>query len=192
MEEIDMEASNETVREEPSCAELFVGFLEVASRSFGGALAWARYVIVERRRWMTPEAYTEAWGVAQLVPGPNVINLAVHLGDRFRGLRGALAAFAGIILVPTAGVLLLDAVLSQWVHVPVVHRALIGLGAAGAGLVWATALKMARVLPRSPVVILLTFGAFVCAGPLRLPLPAVVVAFGAPGVLAAWRRRSAR
>ncbi len=172
----------------PSSGELFLGFAEVASRSFGGAAAWTRFVLVERRRWLTGEEFAEAWGIAQLVPGPNVINLAVHLGDRARGFRGALAAFAGILLVPTAAVLLLDALIMQWTHIEAVHRALGGLGAAAAGLVWAMGVRMGTLLGKNPTPLGLAFVTFVMAGPLRAPLPFVVLALGPPGILWAWRR----
>jgi len=169
--------------------ELFAGFLEIASRSFGGAAAWTRFVLVDRRRWLTDHEFNEAWGVAQLVPGPNVINLAVHLGDRALGLRGATAAFAGIILVPTAGVLVLDSLIMQWIHIAAVHRAIVGLGAAAAGLVWAMGMRMATPLRRAPAPLVLAAVTFVAAGPLRAPLPAVVLLLGPPGVLWAWWRR---
>ena len=178
-----------TLRIRPSSWELFTGFLEVASRSFGGAAAWTRFVLVERRGWLTDEQFTEMWGVAQLVPGPNVINLAVHLGDRARGLRGALSAFAGIIVVPTVFVVALDAVLMQWIHIAAVHRALLGLGSAAAGLVFAMGFKMGSRFRTAPVPLLLAVITFVFAGPLRLPLPLVVLGLGPPGVLWAWRHR---
>jgi chromate transporter len=184
-----MTDTRETPSQRPSCWELFAGFLEVASRSFGGAAAWTRYVLVERRRWLTDEEFAEAWGVAQLVPGPNVINLAVHLGDKARGLRGALSAFTGIILVPTVGVLLSDALLMQWIHIGAIRHALLGLGAAAAGLVWAMGLKMGSALDRtrSTVPIALAAATFALAGPLHAPLPLVVLLLGPPGVVWAWR-----
>lgn len=159
----------------------------IAELRRGGA--WTRLVLVERRRWLTDAEFTEAWGIAQLVPGPNVINLAVHLGDRSRGLRGVAAAFAGIIGVPTLFVLALDSLLMRWIHVDAVRRALLGLGAAAAGLVIALALKMGARFQRSPVPLVLAALGFVAAGPMRAPLPLVVVALGAAGVLWAWKRR---
>jgi chromate transporter len=173
----------------PSCWQLFSGFVEIASCSFGGAAAWARLVIVERRRWLDEREFAEAWSVAQLVPGPNVINLAVHLGDRARGVPGALAAFAGIILLPTAWVLVVDASIMHWIHMDPVRRALAGLGAAAAGLVWAMGLKMATQLRGAGVFAALAAAAFVLAGPVSVPLPTVVMMLGPPSLWLAWRRR---
>ncbi len=169
--------------------ELFVGCLEIASRSFGGAAAWCRTVLVERRRWLTDAQFTEAWGMAQIAPGPNVINLVVHLGDRAAGPTGSLAAFAGILAVPTALAIAIDALLMRWIHIPAVQQSLLGLGAAAAGLVWAMGIKMGARFRRAPVPLLLAALAFVAAGPLQAPLPAVVLVLGPPGVLWAWRGR---
>ena len=123
------------------------------------------------------------------MPGPNVVNLAVHLGDRARGLPGALAAFLGIIVVPTAFVVAIDAFLMQWLHIALVGRALVGLGAAAAGLVWAMGLAMGKRLRRSAGPLLLAVTAFLAAGPLGLSLPVVVLALGPVGIFVAWRQR---
>jgi chromate transporter len=172
---------------ELSCWELFLGFLEVASRSFGGAAAWTRFVLVDRRAWLTDAEFTEAWGIAQLVPGPNVINLAVHLGDRAQGARGVVASFAGIMLVPSLLVLVADSALMHWIHIPLVQRALLGLGAAAAGLVFAMGLKMGDRFRRAPIPLVLAAVTFFVAGPMRVPLPVVVMTLGPLGMLWAWR-----
>jgi chromate transporter len=176
-------------RPRPSRRQLFLGFLEIASRSFGGAAAWARMVIVDRHRWLDDREFAESWSVAQLVPGPNVINLAVHLGDRARGLSGAAFAFAGIILVPTVWVLAIDAFLMHWIHIEPVRRALVGLGAGAAGLVWAMGFKMGTLLRGAWLPTAVAATAFVLAGPLSVPVPAIVLTLGPPSLLLSWSRR---
>ena len=66
----------------------------------GGVLAVVQREIVEKKRWLTPEEFVEDWAVAQTMPGPNVINLAIMIGDRHFGLRGALAALVGVMAAP--------------------------------------------------------------------------------------------
>jgi len=172
----------------PTSAELFLGFLEVALNGFGGAAAWARQVLVVRRRWLSDAAFTEALGMSQVIHGPNVINLAVSLGDRYRGWRGALSAFAGVMAIPTLIAVALDAILMRWVHIAPVHRALVGLGAGAAGLVWAMGLQLAKPLRRSLPALLIVALAFVAAGPMRLPLPWVVGVLVPVSVWRSWRR----
>ncbi|WP_196933700.1 chromate transporter, partial [Pseudacidovorax intermedius] len=72
-----------------SLADLFLSFTILALQGFGGVLAVVQRELVERKRWLTKEQFIEDWAVAQVLPGPNVINLALMLGDRHFGLRGA-------------------------------------------------------------------------------------------------------
>lgn len=171
----------------PSAGSLFIAFMGVGLSGFGGVLPWARRMLVERRRWMTAAAFADTLALCQSLPGPNIVNLSFVVGGRFAGPRGALAALAGLVLPPLAIVLLLawgyDHLGSSWRAA----RATAALAAAGAGLVAATAMKMAapvvRARPRFAGAILLF--AFAGAGVARLPLAAVVgvlapaAAFGA-------------
>ena len=88
---------------------LFVAFSRLSVMGFGGVLPIAHRELVERLRWLTPEVFTELLSVGQVLPGPNVVNLSLMVGDRYFGLRGALAALAGMLLAPTASVLTLAA-----------------------------------------------------------------------------------
>ncbi|BCZ57584.1 hypothetical protein SL267_22010 [Serratia marcescens] len=71
------------------------GFLWLGLIGFGGVLPMARSMLVERRRWLNAEQFTELLGLCQFLPGGNVINLSVAVGMEFRGLRGALCALLG-------------------------------------------------------------------------------------------------
>ena len=79
----------------PSLAELFRAFAVVSISAFGGALPWARRMIVEQKRWMTTEEFNETFALSQFLPGPNVINFSVVFGARFGGPSGAAVALAG-------------------------------------------------------------------------------------------------
>jgi chromate transporter len=75
-----------------SITDLFVSFTVLALQGFGGVLAVVQREFVEKKRWMTNEEFIEDWAVAQVMPGPNVINLALIIGGRYFGLMGAMAA----------------------------------------------------------------------------------------------------
>ncbi len=149
----------------------------VGISGFGSVLPWTRRMIVEQRRWLDAAGFNDLLALCQLVPGPNVVNLAVVLGDRFHGPIGSVTAVAGVTSGPMAIVLTLAAALSQVSSLPLVTNAFHGLGAAAAGLVLATTLKMAHPLaaPRPPVTrdwraIGMALLALVAIGLLRLPL----------------------
>jgi len=179
------------VREPASCTELFVVFTRLALQGFGGVLAVAQRELVERQRWLSPPHFLELLSTAQVLPGPNVVNLALMIGDRFFGLRGALSALGGILLVPLVIVLAAAALYAQYAHHPLVNQALRGMGAVAAGLIIATAIKLLPTIKGNPLgrfgsllVGALTFG---LVAVLRLPLWWVVFGLGSLAVALAWR-----
>ena len=129
-----------------SLADLFFSFNRLALQGFGGVLAVAQVELVENKRWLTREQFVELLSASQVLPGPNVVNLALMLGDRWFGTRGALAALAGLLLVPLAIVMALTLVYDRFSGVPAVAGALRGMGAVAAGLVLVTAFKLIGTL----------------------------------------------
>ena len=172
--------------------DLFRLFNRMALQGFGGVLAVAQIELVERSGWLTREEFVEALSISQVLPGPNVCNLSLMVGDRFFGWRGAFASLAGMMLLPLIIVLALAVMFRHWAHLPEVAGALRGMGAVAAGLVIATAFKLSRSLATNPLgrplciaFGALTFGAVAVA---RLPLVWVVAGLGTLAVTLAWWR----
>ena len=67
---------------------------------FGGVLVWARRGIVDQHRWMTADEFNETFALCHFLPGPNIVNLSVVFGSRFRGIPGGFTAFAGLVGPP--------------------------------------------------------------------------------------------
>ena len=173
-----------------SLTDLFVSFTLLALQGFGGVLAVVQRELVEKKRWLTKEEFVEEWAVAQIMPGPNVINLAIMLGARHFGWRGALAGVAGMITVPLLVVLALALVYAEFASNPQVAGALRGMGAVAAGLVTATGLKLLGAL-NDNVLGMIACGAigllvFVCVAWLRLPLLWVLLGLGGVAWTLAW------
>jgi chromate transporter len=106
-------------------------------------LPWAQRVLVEERQWLTREEFLETLAFGQLLPGPNVCNVAIMVGDRWFGWRGSVAALGGMILAPLALVLLAISLYNRSSEWPLLRHALAGMGAAAGGLFLATAVKLA-------------------------------------------------
>jgi chromate transporter len=178
-----------------SLTDLFVSFTLLALQGFGGVLAVVQRELVEKKRWMSREEFIEEWAVAQIMPGPNVINLGIMLGARYFGLRGALVALAGMVTFPLLVVLALALVYAQYADNPNVAGALRGMGAVAAGLITATGLKLLPALKRNalgvPLSALLGVLSFVAIAWLKLPLAWVLLALGGAGCLVAYRRLGA-
>jgi chromate transporter len=129
-----------------SLTDLFVSFTVLALQGFGGVLAVVQREFVEKKRWLTNEEFVEDWAVAQVMPGPNVLNLALIIGGRHFGFKGAMAALAGILAVPLLLVLSLALIYAQFDGRPEIAGALRGMGAVAAGLIASTALKLTNAL----------------------------------------------
>lgn len=172
--------------------DLFIAFTLLALQGFGGVLAVAQRVLCEQRRWLTKEEFVEVLAVGQVLPGPNVCNVALMIGDRFFGWRGAFAALAGMMAVPLVIVLAVTAVYSEYALHPAVAGALKGMGAVAAGLIVGTGFKLAaalRVNPMGlPVCLTLIVLVFASVALLRWPLVWVLVGLGALACVYAWRR----
>jgi chromate transporter len=151
--------------------ELFLGFLSIGARSFGGVMPWAHRVMVEERRWMTEADFTETIGLCQFLPGPNIGNASIVVGKRWFGVRGSLVAFLGLFALPFVWVLALFALYADFAATnPTLRAVVTGVGAAGAGLFIGTAIKLGRVLVRKPVALALITACFLAAGILRISL----------------------
>ncbi len=184
--------NSDDIRQPRSLTDLFVTFTVLAMQGFGGVLAVAQRELVERKRWVTNDEFLEEWAVAQIMPGPNVVNLALILGGRYFGLPGAMAALAGMLLFPMIGVLLLALVYAQFAAHPAVAGALRGMGAVAAGLILGTGLKLIPALKTSalgmPLCIALGVACFVSIALLRWPLAYVLLTLGAVAYVAALRK----
>jgi chromate transporter len=128
--------------------ELFWTFSAMAAMGFGGVLPWAQRALVERKNWLSREEFVDLLAFAQLMPGPNICNVALMLGDRYFGWRGALVALLGMFAVPIFVVMSLALLYSQYREVLVVKQAMTGMSAVCAGMIMATAAKMAVALKR--------------------------------------------
>jgi len=154
-----------------SLSELFLGFLAIGARSFGGVMPWAHRVMVEERRWVTEADFAETIGLCQFLPGPNVGNASIVYGKLWFGLRGALVAFLGLFALPFVWVLTLFALYADFAATNETLRAVVtGVGAAGAGMFIGTAIKLGRVLARRPAALALITACFLAAAIGRLSL----------------------
>ena len=169
-----------------SPAALFAAFNHLALQGFGGVLAVAQRELVERRRWMSQGAFLELLSIGQVLPGPNIVNMALIYGNRCFGWRGAFAALAGVMAVPLLIVLVLAWLWQQGAASPLAAGALKGMSLVAAGLIAATALRLAGALSRNimgaGVSALLVAGTVLAIGVMRWPLVAVLPGIG----LAAW------
>ena len=167
--------------------QLFIAFSRISLSSFGGAIFWARRELIERQRWLTEREFLEIYTLGQLLPGPNVLNLTVMVGYRFVGWSGAASAVAGFLGWPCLVVVGMGILYQNYGRLPHVQQALGGMSSVAAGLLVATVIKLAVVLPRHWRPWLFGTLAFIGVGVMRWPLLWVMAALAPWAVFAAWK-----
>jgi len=178
--------SSASAQRPASIGALFWAFSWLALQGFGGVLAVVQRELVEKRHWLTLEEFVEDWAVAQIMPGANVVNLSLIVGDRYFGWKGALAALAGMLTLPLVVVLALTVALSGMPEQGLIQDALRGMGAVSAGLIAGTGLKLMAALRTNAmgklVCSLLSVLTFIAIALLRLPLIWVLLGLGLPAM----------
>ena len=175
----------------PTHTELFFAFVRITLSGFGGTLPWTRRMFIEQKKWMTAEEFNDAYALCQILPGPNIVNLTTIFGSRLHGATGAVACWAGFIVMPFIFMTVLGTLYAKYGDVDLLRRFLAGIAVGASGLLIATAAKMAMPLFKrigpAPLLMLVTMFAI---GVMRWPLLAVMLAM-APVSLAmfAWVRR---
>ncbi len=161
----------------PSLIALFVAFAKMSLAGFGGVLVWARRGIVDQHKWMTADEFNETFALCHFLPGPNIVNLTFVFGSRFRGIAGAIAAFAGLVGPPVAIVTVLAVLYQRYGEIDALRRILAGVSCAAVGLLIAVVFRMMWPLikRRDVVGLVVMLAVFVAIGLLRLPLPQVLL-----------------
>ena len=177
-------------RSDPTLFDLFAGFFVVGICGFGGVLPWARWMIVERRRWLTPSEFTEMLGLCQFLPGGNIMNVTIALGSRFQGIPGAAACFLGLMTAPVTIVIGLGVIYDRYADLPPVQRTFVALSAAAAAYMLATAWKIASPMLGRPLAIGVAVCTFVAIAILRLPLQVAMPVLAIGSTLLLWRFRT--
>src|ERR1700694_5098024 len=165
----------------PGLFALFVAFAKMSLAGFGGVLVWARRGIVDQHRWMTADEFNETYALCHFLPGPNVVNLSVVFGSRFRGIPGGIAAFAGLLGPPIVIVTILAALYARYGEVDALRRILAGVSCAAVGLLISAVFRMMTpLIKRRDLIGLVVMAAvFTAIGLVRLPLQAGLLGGGA-------------
>jgi chromate transporter len=169
--------------------DLFLAFMQISLSGFGGAINWAHRALVQQRRWMSDEDFTETLSLCQFLPGPNIVNFAMCLGQRQHGWSGALAALAGVVAVPLCIFVVLGMLYSTFGQISVIHGILSGISAAAAGFIITIGIRLTRPHRGKPLSAVFGLAAFIGMGILRFPLLDVMLALAPLSVAIAWWRQ---
>jgi len=172
-----------------SLLELFLGYAKIGLLGFGGVAPWARHVIVEEKSWYDDREYAALLGIGQVIPGPNTVNCAVMIGDRFQGTPGAIVAVIGIVGAPVMVLIAIAVLYDHIAGLPGVDAAMAAGAAAAAGLVIGTAIKLARRIKPNLAAVAIGLAAFVSVGMLHLPMALAILVLGPLSIAVVWWQR---
>ena len=162
------------LREDATLGALFLEFAKIGLCGIGSMLVWTRRVIVDERHWMSEAEFAETLSLGQFLPGPEIANISIYVGSKFRGPVGAIVALLGLTAAPLAVGLVLGIIYLQYPHLPAIQKILGGIAAAAAGMLIATGIKMLMPHCRRPAALFFALLAFAGIIFVKLPLLAVL------------------
>lgn len=137
--------------------------------------------VVDKRRWIDEPRFLRALDVCMLLPGPEATQLAMWMGWRLHGWRGAVVAGAGFVLPAALLLAALSAAYVAFGHVPAAAGVVFGLQAAVLGIVAHAVQRIGGRVLRTPAAVVLALAALALSG--RVPFPLLVLGAAAAGAL---------
>ncbi len=178
--------------------ELYLTFCKLGCVTFGGGYAMLPILereLVEKRHWTTMDDLRDYFSIGQCTPGIIALNVSTFIGEKRKGVPGALAATAGFLTGPVLIILLIATCLTNFAHYPVVQHAFAGIRVCVCVLIVQAVLRLWKksVVDRTALAIYLVifalnaFGGFL---PYKLPTALLVVLAGAAGIVISGRRNA--
>lgn len=172
-----------------SLTTLFLACLKLGLLSFGGGLSgWVYQDFVVRRRWISDEDFASSFAMGQMLPGGNVANLVVCLGEQLRGALGAATAVFGLLVGPFFSVILVAILIDSITQAEMLDIALTGAAAAAIGFLINLCWRGVRRESNSPAMLGIIAAVVLGVGILKLPLLLVTLCVAPASIAIAWRR----
>jgi len=169
-----------------SIGQIFLEFLTIGTTSFGGVVAYLRGSLVTKRQWIDDEEFVEMLSISQSLPGLNATNMAILVGDKLRGVYGAIAAILGVCL-PSAIYMYIVGIYYRihgdhdWVT-----AALKGVAAAAVGLILFTVIGLSKKSLNQRFDLVFVALTVVAVNGLHWSVPRTLIAVGLLAIL--WHR----
>lgn len=175
-------------KEKPSLAAVFQLMFVSAATTFGGGYALVPVLetsIVENKHWMEEEEFLDALTIAQSIPGVLAANMALILGRRIQGIKGALVACLGAVLPSVISVMLITMLYESVKDAPLMRGFFAGVKPVVVALLFFSFLKLARRIPRRLYDWSLLLGTFIAVAFFHInPFWAILLGGG----LSLWRK----
>jgi chromate transporter len=189
---MDIQADQESPLRPATLPMLFATCLRMGVLSFGGGLSgWLYREFVRKHRWISEEDFASSLAIAQMLPGANVVNLVVCMGEQLRGPPGALTCIFGFLVGPFFAVIALSAIVARISHASDLEAGLLGVAAAATGMLIVVGWHGTRRAYRQWWTLAVMAVVVVAVGVLQWPLLPVVACVAPVSIAISWKRRSA-
>lgn len=143
-----------------SLKDLVLYFLKLGATGFGGPIALIGYMekdLVEKKKWFAKEDYLNGLALAQIVPGPLAVQLAIYLGYLKQKIWGATLVGIVFVLPSFLLVLALSYFYVRFQGLPWIGNVFYGMGAAVIAIIVRTAWRLAKITLNRKVVLWIIF-----------------------------------
>lgn len=109
---------------------LFLTFAKIGVMTFGGGYAMLPILqreVVEDKKWATDEEVVDYFAIGQCTPGVIAVNLATFIGQRRKGILGAVIATLGVVFPSILIITALAGVIEAFSHIVWVQNAFGGI-----------------------------------------------------------------
>ena len=178
--------------------DLYITFARIGCFTFGGGYAMLPILereLVDKRHWTTMDDLRDYFSIGQCTPGIIALNVSTFIGEKKKGIPGALCATTGFLTGPVTIILIIAAFLTNFAEQPIVQHAFAGIRVCVCVLIVQAVLRLWKssvVDAFSLFLYLLIFvlNAFSGALPVKIPAAVLVIIAGVTGVVVSARRRN--
>ena len=171
--------------------ELYWTFVRIGCVTFGGGYAMLPILereLVDKRHWTTMDDLRDYFSIGQCTPGIIALNVSTFIGEKRRGVSGALAATVGFLTGPVIIILIIAAFLTNFADIPEVQHAFAGIRVCVCVLIVQAIMRLWKrsvVDPFTFGLYLAVFALHALSGvlPVKIPAAVLVLLSGAAGII---------
>ncbi len=171
--------------------DLYWTFVKIGCVTFGGGYAMLPILeeeLANKRNWTNLDELRDYFSIGQCTPGIIALNVSTFIGEKKKGVPGAILASVGFLTGPIVIILVIAAFLKNFADYPVVQHAFAGIRVCVCVLIlqailrlWKKSVVDALSLVLYLVIFLLhAFGKYIG---IRIPAALLVILAGAAGIL---------
>ena len=175
--------------------ELYWAYLKIGCVNFGGGYAMLPLLereLVTKRGWTTMEELRDYFAIGQCTPGVIALNVSTFIGQKRKGVAGAIAAMLGFLTAPIAIILVIAAFLRNFAELEVVQHAFAGIRVCVCVLILQAVLRLWKssvvdvftMVLYAVILALSAVSTFTSLLPFKIPAAVLVILAGLAGLAA--------